>query len=145
MWPSCFKTETSVIIELVCLCDSPVSLDVSTCSNVVLGSQDKFIVQHPLWLVIQACGWMQLYNLKNNNKSINSRLILTTIHFFYWQLGEFAPSSRQCLQSPTNVLGTLNKKAPSGKYFPFGNIMLNVSRPPSPPKQCWSIVASLQE
>ena len=38
----------------------------------------------------------------------------------------------QKLQSSTNVLGTLHKKAPSGKYFPFGNIMLNVSSPPLP-------------
>lgn len=50
---------------IICFQDSPVSLDVSAGSNVVLGCQDKLIVQHPLRLVIQASRWMQLYNLKS--------------------------------------------------------------------------------
>ena len=44
---------------------SPISLDVSAGSNVVLRGQDKLIVQHPLRLVVQTSRWMQLYNLKN--------------------------------------------------------------------------------
>ena len=49
---------------------SPISLDVSAGSNVVLCGQDKLIVQHPLRLVVQTSRWMQLYNLKNQLISI---------------------------------------------------------------------------
>ena len=50
--------------------DSPISLDISAGSNVVLCGQDKLIVQHPLRLVVQTSRWMQLYNLKNQLISI---------------------------------------------------------------------------
>ena len=43
--------------------DEPLWFDVSASSDVILGSQHKLIVEHPLWLVVQACARMKLNNL----------------------------------------------------------------------------------
>lgn len=41
----------------------PLWFDVSACADVILGSQHKLIVKHPLRLVVQHSGWVQLYDL----------------------------------------------------------------------------------
>lgn len=55
--------KVSHVIVLWSQLHQPISLDVSTGPNVILCCQDKLIVQHPFWLVVQARWWMKLYNL----------------------------------------------------------------------------------
>lgn len=51
-------TFVSTIFEYI-----PLWLDVCASADVVLGGEDKFIVEHPLRLVVQDCGGMQLDHL----------------------------------------------------------------------------------
>lgn len=41
----------------------PLWFDVCTSANVVFGSQNKFVVENPLRLMVQDCRWVQLDNL----------------------------------------------------------------------------------
>ena len=66
---------------------SPISLDISTSSNVVLGSKCKLMIQYPRWFVVQTGGWMQLHNLcsnSNNHSSVSShKYKLATVIMIY--------------------------------------------------------------
>jgi len=51
------------VIILRCKFDQPFSLDVCHCSDVVLRSQHKLVIKHPLWLVVKTRRRMKLDNL----------------------------------------------------------------------------------
>ena len=52
-----------VVSVPVCVPDVPLRLDVGAGADVVLGGQHKLVVQHPLRLVVEHCGRVQLHHL----------------------------------------------------------------------------------